>query len=86
MNCLSRGNLHASCCIFLVNKLVRQQSFAFASFLRSSENEAHPLLIANEVIDVYCYMTMATISNGECGDGGWTMKIDGNQVKLKMNK
>ena len=33
-------------------------------------------------------MTMATISNGECGDGGWTlvMKIDGNQVKLKMNE
>ena len=33
-------------------------------------------------------MTMATISNGECGDGGWTlvMKIDGNQVELKMIK
>ena len=36
----------------------------------------------DEVIDVYCHMTMASTSNGECGDGGWTliMKIDGNQV------
>ena len=44
--------------------------------------------MANEVIDVYCHMTMATISNGQCSDGGWTlvMKIDGNQVKLKMNE
>ena len=44
--------------------------------------------MANEIIDVYCHMIMATISNGECGDGGWTlaMKIDGNQVKLKMNE
>ena len=44
--------------------------------------------MANEVIDVYCHMTMDTISNGECGNGGWTlvMKIDGNQVKLKMNE
>ena len=44
--------------------------------------------MANEVIDVYCHMTMAAISNGQCGDGGWTlvMKIDGNQVKLKMNE
>ena len=42
--------------------------------------------MANKVFDVYCHMTMATTSNGECGDGGWTlvMKIDGNQVKLKM--
>ena len=38
----------------------------------------------NKVTYVYCHMTMATI----CGDGGWTlvMKIDGNQVKLKMNE
>ena len=44
--------------------------------------------MANEVIDVYCHMTMATSSNGQCSDGGWTlvMKIDGNQVKLKMNE
>ena len=42
----------------------------------------------NKVTYVYCHMTMATISTGECGDGGWTlvMKIDGNQVKLKMNE
>ena len=42
----------------------------------------------NKVTYVYCHMTMATISNGQCGDGGWTlvMKIDGNQVKLKMNE
>ena len=42
----------------------------------------------NKVTYVYCHMTMATISKGECGDGGWTlvMKIDGNQVKLKMNE
>ncbi|XP_073249943.1 uncharacterized protein [Porites lutea] len=47
----------------------------------SSVNKVYPLLMANEVIDVYCHMTMATISNGECSDGGWTlvMKIDGNQ-------
>ena len=42
----------------------------------------------NKVTYVYCHMAMATISNGQCGDGGWTlvMKIDGNQVKLKMNE
>ena len=42
----------------------------------------------NKVTYVYCHMTMATISTGECGGGGWTlvMKIDGNQVKLKMNE
>ena len=36
----------------------------------------------DEVIDVYCHMTMVSTSNGECGGGGWTliMKIDGNQV------
>ena len=44
--------------------------------------------MANEVVDVSCHMTMAMISNSECRDGGWTlvMKIDGNQVKLKMNE
>ena len=42
----------------------------------------------NKVTYVYCHMIMATISNGQCGGGGWTlvMKIDGNQVKLKMNE
>ncbi|XP_073249942.1 uncharacterized protein [Porites lutea] len=47
----------------------------------SSENKAYPLLMENKVTYVYCHMTMATISNGECSDGGWTlvMKIDGNQ-------
>ena len=36
----------------------------------------------NEVIDVYCHMTMSMTSNGQCSDGGWTlvMKIDGNKV------
>ena len=51
-------------------------------FLRSNESKAYPLVVKDEVIDVYCHMTMASTSNGECGDGGWTliMKIDGNQV------
>ena len=51
-------------------------------FLRSNESKAYPLVVEDEVIDVYCHMTMASTSNGECGDGGWTliMKIDGNQV------
>ena len=79
------SNLFASALFhFFVNKIVSRICF----FLRSSENKAYPLLMENKVTYVYCHMTMATISNGECSDGGWTlvMKIDGNQVKLKMNE
>ena len=73
---------------FFVKKLLVNSLFRICFFLRSSENKAYPLLMENKVTYVYCHMTMATISNGQCGDGGWTlvMKIDGNQVKLKMNE
>ena len=73
---------------FLQTKLLVNSLFRICFFLRSSENKAYPLLMENKVTYVYCHMTMATISTGECGDGGWTlvMKIDGNQVKLKINE
>lgn len=44
----------------------------------------YPLVIGNEVIDVYCHMTLAKTGNETCGYGGWTlvMKINGNKVYL----
>ena len=38
----------------------------------------------DEVVDVYCHMTMATTAKDACGDGGWTLviKMDGNKVTL----
>ena len=38
----------------------------------------------DKVVDVYCYMTMATTAKDACGDGGWTLviKMDGNKVTL----
>ena len=62
--------------------LVENSLICNLNFLRSNESKAYPLVVEDEVIDIYCPMTMATTSNGECSDGGWTliMKIDGNQV------
>ena len=46
-------------------------------------SQHYPLIMENEVINVYCHMTMTETGNREtCGYGGWTlvMKIDGNKV------
>ena len=48
-------------------------------------SNAYPLVIGNEVIDVYCHMTMAQTGYETCGYGGWTLviKINGNKVSLQ---
>ncbi|XP_073249944.1 uncharacterized protein [Porites lutea] len=53
----------------------------------SREDKAYPLVLEDEVVDVYCHMTMATTGNGACGDGGWTLviKMDGNQQTFHYN-
>ena len=40
------------------------------------------MVLEDEVINVYCHMTMGTTGNGACSNGGWTLviKMDGNQV------
>ena len=46
------------------------------------ENKSYPLILGDDVFDIFCNMTVAPINNETCGDGGWTlvMKIDGNKV------
>ena len=85
-------------CVFLYYKTINKCSFCdtlnnqsrsdVSQFLllRSREDKAYPLVLEDEVVDVYCHMAMATTGNGACGDGGWTLviKMDGNQVTLPL--
>ena len=47
---------------------------------RSNESRAYPLILGDDILDIYCNMT--TTKTDACGVGGWTlaMKIDGHKV------
>ena len=47
---------------------------------RSNESKAYPLILGDDILDIYC--KMSTTETDACGVGGWTlaMKIDGNKV------
>ena len=47
---------------------------------RSNESKAYPLILGDDIFDIYC--NMATTETDACGIGGWAlaMKIDGKKV------
>ncbi|XP_073247495.1 uncharacterized protein [Porites lutea] len=46
----------------------------------SNESKAYPLILGDDILDIYC--NMSTTETDACGVGGWTlaMKIDGNKT------
>lgn len=55
--------------------------------LKSYESKAYPLILENETFSVYCHMNENFTGNGTNGDGGWTlvMKINGLKVVIALS-
>ena len=60
------------------------RSFRCCFPCRSNESKAYPLILGDDVFDIYCNMAVAPTENDACGVGGWTlvMKINGTKVYL----
>ena len=60
------------------------RSFKCCFPCRSNESKAYPLILGDDVFDIYCNMAVAPTENDACGVGGWTlvMKINGTKVYL----
>ena len=60
------------------------RSFRCCFPCRSNESKAYPLILGDDVFDIYCNMAVAPTDNDACGVGGWTlvMKINGTKVYL----
>ena len=60
------------------------RSFRCCFPCRSNESKAYPLILGDDVFDIYCNMAVAPAENDACGVGGWTlvMKISGTKVYL----
>ena len=48
--------------------------------------KAFPLILGDDIFDIYCNMNVAPTENDTCGVGGWTlvMKIDGKKVYVLL--